>query len=129
MVTILGNSWLLVYAQKRNWRVGTLTVEKWLEAAKGRELEDEVKAIFNADPSKLRLTMPNSIRKSLSFSAAVSPRLCFFTAISWPFLSTPLNTFAYPPLPTKFSAHISQKKIPPCKPTKTHTPGSNLNQK
>lgn len=75
------------------------------------ELENKMETVFYTMPKRVVvfrwctwLMMPSSMRKSLSFPAAFSPRLCFLTARSWPQGSTLLYTFAYQHFPTRFSA-------------------------
>lgn len=53
--------------------------------------------------------VPSSVRKSFTFCSSLEALISLFTAITSPFLSTPLKTSAYPPLPTKFSVTIPSK--------------------
>jgi len=59
--------------------------------------------------------VPISVKNSFSLFSSLPAFVSFFTATISPLFSSPLYTSAYPPFPTKFSAHPQKKKS-----SKTH---------
>lgn len=58
-----------------NWQ-HILTVEKWLEAAESRELEDEVKTIFDADAQQFRNIGVGHVADNAQLNQEISFFLC-----------------------------------------------------